>query len=136
MNLNRTPLALALAAVLLSACSKAPEAPKPTAADADAFVARANDTFRADYPESTSAQWLASTYINSDSQRVSAGANERSLAKLGEFVRESKQFDDVEMGGESQRAIQLMRLAPSMPPPADPQKLAELTRIATKLEGE
>lgn len=136
MNLHRSPLGLALATILLCACGKAPETPKPTSADADAFVARANDAFRKDYPEVTSAQWLASTYINVDSQRVSAAASERSLRMLGEFVRESRQFDNVDISPDSRRAIQLMRLATSMPPPADPEKLAELTRLATKLEGE
>lgn len=141
MIIHRTLIGLSISAALLLAqgCSKAPETaqqPAPTPADADAFVARVNDTFRKDYTELTSAQWLAATYINNDSQLVSAKAIERSLSTLKQFVEESKQFDGLELKPETARAIALLRLSTSMPAPQDPDKLAELTQLATKLEGE
>ena len=83
----RTLLGTAIAAslLLLSACGSAPEgetAKAPAAApaeSADAFIARVNRTIEEDTPEVTSAQWLSSTYINADTQRVAAAANERWL---------------------------------------------------------
>jgi peptidyl-dipeptidase A len=153
VNSNRALLALAVAAAIaaLSGCGKTepaaadasassaasqPAAPaKATAADADAFVARINEESKADYPEAASAQWIASTYINSDSQLIASKANERSLTKLGQNVEESKRFAGLDLGPETARAIHLLKLATSMPAPKDPVKLAELTTIATKLEG-
>jgi peptidyl-dipeptidase A len=146
VKVNRALLALAVSAALvaLSACESnsqpkgdAPEAAAatPTAADADAFVARVNEEAKADYPEAASAQWIASTYINSDSQLVAAKANERSLAKLGANVEASKQYSSLQLKPETARGIHLLKLATSMPAPKDPKKLSELTQIATKMEG-
>ena len=81
-------LALAVSASVLSlaACKKeaatdtaTPAAQAAPAESADQFVARINAEFKAMYPEMTSAQWLSSTYINDDSARVAAKANERWL---------------------------------------------------------
>lgn len=130
-----TALSLSIAIALAAGCSQSPEPAKATPADADAFVARVNDSLRKDYPEVTSAQWLAATDINVDSQRVSAKALERSLAQLGKYVEEAKQFDGLELKPETARAIALLKLSTAMPAPKDPAKLAELTRLATKLEG-
>jgi peptidyl-dipeptidase A len=130
-----TALSLSIAIALSAGCSRSPEPAKPTAADADAFVARVNDQLRKDYPEITSAQWLASTYINTDSQRISAKALERALAQLGVYLDEAKQFDGLELKPETARAIALLKLSTAMPAPKDPAKLAELTQLATKMEG-
>jgi len=136
-----TALSLSIALAFAVGCSRNPEPPAPpaptpaTVADADAFVARVNAQLRADYPEITSAQWLAATYINSDSQRVSAKALERALAQLGTYVEEAKQFDGLELKPETARAIALLKLSTAMPAPKDPAKLAELTQLATKMEG-
>ncbi len=134
MKTHRALLALAISAGLLAGCSK-DTAPPATPAEADAFVARVNETFRQMNPESASAQWLASTYINSDSQLVAAKAQERSLAQLKAFVEEAKRFDGLELKPETARAIHLLKLTTAMPAPKDPAKLAELTRIATRMEG-
>ena len=94
VNTSRTLLALAVTAALLSltACDKNKGAATTTTAapaatgvasepppneTADQFVARVNAEFEAAYREQTAAQWLASTYINDDSQLVSSKANER-----------------------------------------------------------
>lgn len=137
MNTHRalTALSLSIAIALSAGCSRGPEPATPTSADADAFVARVNDQLRKDYPEITSAQWLASTYINTDSQRISAKALERALAQLGVYVDEAKQFDGLELKPETARAIALLKLSTAMPAPKDPAKLAELTQLATKMEG-
>ena len=148
MNHRNTLLALAIGAGLLSlgACkqdakqgdsSMQGSAAAPTAdKDADAFVARVNKEIKATYPDLTAAQWLSSTYINDDSQRVAAKANERFLGQLNAWIKAAKQFEGQKMSPESARAILLLKLSTSMPPPSDPEKLAELTRIASKMEGD
>lgn len=148
MNHRNTLLALAIGAGLLSlgACkqnakqgdsSTQDSAAAATAdKDADAFVARVNREIKATYPDLTAAQWLSSTYINDDSQRVAAKANERFLGQLNGWIKAAKQFEGQKMSPESARAILLLKLSTSMPPPSDPEKLAELTRIASKMEGD
>ncbi len=147
MNHRNTLLALAIGAGLLAltACQK--DAPKDDAAagsgsdakadaNADALVARVNREFKEIYPELTAAQWLSSTYINDDSQTVAAKANERFLTRLNGWIKAAKPFEGQQMSPDSARAILLLKLSTSMPPPNDPAKLGELTRIATKMEGD
>ena len=108
---------------------------KGTAAEADAFVQRINDTLRKDLPALNSAQWLASTYINDDSQMVSSLANEHFLEKQKAFIAESRRFDGVALSVPTARAIKLLRNAMTLPPPDDATKLTKLTQLTTKLDG-
>jgi peptidyl-dipeptidase A len=101
----------------------------------DQFVARVNETIARLVPEMTSAAWLASTYINEDSQRVSAAASERWLGMLNEFVEQAARYDGVEMSPETARALNALKLGTSNPAPRDPAKLAELTRITSRMEA-
>lgn len=135
-------LAIVASVLSLSACKQEPSAPAapgqaaaPEGETADEFVARVNREYKALYPELTAAQWLSSTYINDDSQLLSAKANERFLAQLRSWIEQSRRFEGQPMSPESARAIMLLKLATAMPPPKDPAKLAELTRIATRMEG-
>ncbi|UHQ18277.1 M2 family metallopeptidase [Lysobacter sp. KIS68-7] len=141
-------LALAVSAAVLTfaGCKKAPESaaptpggvattPPPEGETADQFIARVNNEIRAGYPELTSAQWLSSTYITDDSELVAAKANERNLAQLRGWIEQSKKFEGQPMSPDTARAIMLLKTQVSMPPPKDPKQLAELTKLASKLEG-
>ncbi|MBD9368647.1 M2 family metallopeptidase [Xanthomonas sp. XNM01] len=144
MNHRHLLLSLAIGAGLLSlsACKKEPTpetAPAAGAAatgeTADQFVARINEEFRASFPEMTSAQWLSSTYINDDSQRVAAKSNERALTQLNAWIEEARKFEGQPMSADSARAIAMLKLMTAMPAPKDPAKLSELTTLAAKMEG-
>jgi peptidyl-dipeptidase A len=146
VNPRLTLLALAVGAGLLalSACQK--DASKPASGDraaaaepdanADALIARVNRELKDTYPDLTAAQWLSSTYINDDSQTVAAKAQERFLVQLNGWIEAAKPFEGQKMSPETARSILLLKLSTAMPPPSDPKKLAELTRIATKMEGD
>ena len=142
MTVQRAVLSIAIAASLFTAGSLRPAAAaepaaKPAAQEtADQFIARVNREMHDDYNEITSAQWLASTYINSDSQLVSSKADERALAKLGEYVAQARTYEGKPMSPETARALRLLRLGITVPPPKDPAHLAELTKIGTKLNGD
>ena len=151
MKLQRVFLCAAVCAALatLAACKPQGSAGSVSSADkaaaeraatianetADQFIARINKEMHDDYREITAAAWLGDTYINDDSQIVSSKANERSLAKLGDYVEQSRRFDGKPMSAETARAIQLLRLGITVPPPKDPAHLAELTSIGTKMSG-
>ncbi|HAU80767.1 MAG TPA: peptidase M20, partial [Stenotrophomonas sp.] len=144
--MNHRPLLLALAvsaaALTLAACQKEPspaDAPATGTTQsketADQFIARVNAEYKAMYPEMTSAQWLSSTYINDDSERVAAKANERWLTVLNGWIAQAGQYDGQPMSEDTKRQIHLLKLMTSMPAPRDPAKLSELTRIASRMEG-
>src|SRR5688572_12563160 len=141
----RALLALSITAAVigLGGCKKEPtptpttgaQVTAPAGETADQFVARVNDEYRKMYPEMTAAQWLSSTYINDDSQLLSAKANERYLAQLKSWIEQANRFEGQQMSPETARAIQLLKLGTAMPPPKNPEHLTELTQVATKMEG-
>ena len=138
-------LALAVAASLtLAGCNRtaSPDAgttptgtTAPDGETADQFIARVNEELRALMPELTASQWLSATYINDDSQLLAAKYNERYLAQLNEWIEQARRFEGQQMTPETARAINLLKLGAAMPPPRNPEHLAELTRIASKMEG-
>jgi peptidyl-dipeptidase A len=144
VTLRHALLAVAVVATLsLSACKREPSpAADGSAAQvdldketADEFIARVNAEYKAMYPELTASQWLASTHISDDSQLLAAKGNERWLTQLNKWIEQARRFEGQEMSPETARAIMLLKLGTSMPPPRDPAKLAQLTQIATKMEG-
>ena len=141
MNPRRLLCLFALSLCLvLPACERdATQAPVvsgvPEDETADEFIARVNDEIRAMYPEMTASQWISSTYINKDSQLLAAKGNERWLTALNGWVEQARRFEGQEMAPETARAISLLKLNTSMPAPRDAEKLSELTRIATRMEG-
>ena len=107
---QRIFLAFAISATLLglSACKqKSVETAGTKAAynneSADEFIARVNRELTEAYPEITSAQWLAATYINSDSERISAKTNERYLSMMSKYIAKAKSFPAQLSGGQQQR---------------------------------
>lgn len=139
-------LALAVVAGLsLSACKREPSpdaampgAPTQAQLDketADQFIARVNAEYKAMYPELTASQWISSTYINDDSQLLAAKGNERFLSQLNRWIEQARRFEGQEMSPQTARAIMLLKLGTALPPPKDPAKLAQLTKLASKMEG-
>lgn len=139
---RKSALVLALTSLFALPACQATEPPVsrngtavPANETADAFIARVNAEMKAMYPELTSAQWLSSTYINDDSQLIAAKANERYLAKLNDWIEQSRRFEGKPMSADTARAIALLKQGAAMPPPKNPEHLAELTQIATRMEG-
>ncbi|TXH03110.1 MAG: peptidase M2 family protein [Nevskiaceae bacterium] len=140
--MTRRTLAAAFALLTLAACGKSeappPEAAKadrPTAADADKFIAGINDDFRKKLPFLNSAQWVQDTYITDDTQTLSSSANEQWLGYLSGKIEESKKFNGVEMSPETARGMLLLKLQSAMPAPSDPAKREELAKIAARMEA-
>ncbi len=132
-------VAVGLALATLAACKREPAQTAgpavPKDETADAFIARVNAEYKAMYPELTASQWLSSTYITDDSKLLAAKGNERFLSQLNAWLAQARRFEGTEMSPRTARAITLLKLGTAMPPPRDPAKLAQLTRIASEMEG-
>jgi peptidyl-dipeptidase A len=131
-----------IGALVFSGCKRTPTSqatstPKAVPADetADQFVARINSEFRDSYAELSAAQWISSTYITDDSEMLAAKANERWLTQLNGWIQQERRFEGRQMSPATARSIMLLKLMSSMPAPRDPEHLAELTRIASRMEG-
>jgi peptidyl-dipeptidase A len=121
---------LASLAAALAACGGGDARPKETV---DEFVARNNDQLREVVTEYQRAAWLQLTYINEDTEALSAKAYERLQAKVAEGIAAAKAHEGAEMSPESARTIELLKFSLSAPAPDDPPKRAELAALETKL---
>ena len=122
-------LATVAVAALLAACDGT-EKPKESA---DEFVARFNDEFRDVLTEYQRASWLQLTYINEDTEALSARSYERLQAKVAEGIVEAKAYEGADMSPESARTIELLKFSLSAPAPHDPAKRAEQAALETKM---
>lgn len=140
---RRLGLTLAVPALLLTACGgspapavTAPTPSKPTATDAAQFVDKVNTQLKAQYAETTAAGWVSETFINDDTQLLNAKAGERGLALQSALIEESKKYNGLDLPPEIARPILLLKISNAVPAPSDAAKRGELTRLASKLDGE
>jgi peptidyl-dipeptidase A len=127
--------------LLLGACAEnktdAPIAAAipPPAESAQEFVARANAELGELRKEVGAAEWVRSTYITSDTAVLAAAASQKYAEWHSGMVQQALRYDGQELGPETRRAIELLKLGTTLPTPADPARRKELTVIATELEG-
>lgn len=119
----------------LPAADAAGAPPKPTAAQADAFIAGVNDDYRRLQPYLNAAQWSQATYITDDTQLLSAHANDEWLGYLGNKLDEAKAFNGVAMSKDTARGMLLLKLSTSNPAPNDAARRGELTRVLAHMEA-
>ena len=81
------------------------------------------------------ASWVANTYITVDTQAIAADANEAFIAEAVRLAKEAGRFDGVAVPQELRRKLQLLRTILPAPAPSDPEKTAEVARLAAKLEA-
>ena len=127
MRIHRVLLAALLCPALTFAQTK-----KPTTAEAQAFMDKAEAELLAATNESSQAAWVQETYITDDTEAIAAKANERLLTKTNELVIAARRFDGMTLPPELARKFKLLKLNGS---PTDPKLVAELTQVETALDG-
>ena len=124
-------LHLLLAASLAIPVSALAQA-KPTPAEAQAFM----DKAEADLLDLTNqvgqAGWLQETNITDDTEAIAAKAGERLALRTNQIVIEARRFDKLTLPPDLARKFMLLRLNGS---PTDPKLVAELTQVAASLDG-
>ncbi|MEP6716130.1 MAG: M2 family metallopeptidase [Terriglobia bacterium] len=125
-------IAPALIGLGLATCATA--AP-PTVADAKAFMDRAEAELLKLNIAANQAEWIAETYINDDSEAITALENERLIARTTEFVEEAKKYENLNLPADIKRKILLLKLSLQLPAPSKPALREELTKVAASLGG-
>jgi len=123
---------------MLGACTQqdADESANATSNEtAEEFVVRANAELADLRKETGAAEWVRATYITGDTAIIAAASSEKYAKWHSGMVQQALQYDDQELGAETRRALDLLKLGTSLPTPADAAKRKELTLIATELEG-
>ncbi|SEA30270.1 M2 family metallopeptidase [Microbulbifer marinus] len=106
-----------------------------TAEDAKAFLQDAQSRLEEMAEEVSHASWLASTYINIDSQYVEALASERYTAMAVELASEAAKFNDLDLDPDTRRQLTMLKQGLVFPAPKDPELTAELAQIGSKMQG-
>ena len=108
-----------------------------TAAEAERFVASAEERLLKLSVEFGRADWVKDNFITDDTELLSAVANDRLMAATTEVAREAARFDGVAVSPELRRKLKLLRLAlpVSILPPADAARREELTQLMARMEG-
>lgn len=120
--------------------AEAPETPKLASAaeaseTAPQFIARVNEESYARAREANAAAWVAATYINEDTQLLSAKASERMLAVQSDILAQTELYRDQRTDAQTARALHLLRTGNTVLPPKDPAQQAELATLAARLEA-
>ena len=111
-TLRAAAAAIAIASILfLSAPGQAAE--PPTATEAAAFVAEAQEQLDAIYEEAARAGWVQSNFITEDTEFLAALANERAIGATMEYARGAARFNGLDLEPDLRRQLDLL------PPGAD-----------------
>ena len=109
--------------------------PPPSALDAQRFVDGAEATLLALAIEQQRAEWVKSTYITDDTEKLAAVANQRLIEATVRYANEAVRFDGLELPADVKRKLKLLKLSISLPAPSNPKDSQELTEIVARMEG-
>ena len=134
---NATALLLALALVAGGLPARADDAAgsQPTVQEAQKFMDDAEARLRNLAVEAGRAGWVQSNFITLDTELLAAVANDRLIGLTTELAQGAQRFDGLDLPPELARKLKLLKLALTLPAPADAKKRAELTRIAAAMEA-
>jgi peptidyl-dipeptidase A len=143
MNMTRFSLGfrLLLGAVCWLAFAAGPAAAdeaaagQPTVDEARKFIADAEARLFDLAVETERMQWVQSNFITYDTEVLAAKANEVLTNETVKLIKQAARFDKVQLPAELRRHLDLLKNGVTLPSPNDPQKAAELARLAAALEG-
>ncbi|MGE5413389.1 MAG: M2 family metallopeptidase [Syntrophomonadaceae bacterium] len=113
----------------------APAGKPPTIEEAAKFADDAEKALLQLWIDQSRADWIKSTYITDDSEILAAQAADRTIAATTRYAKDSVRFDRLKLPEETARKLKLLKLSMTAAAPSDPAERAELTRIATAMEG-
>ena len=117
--------------------ASAPAAAAPTAADADAFVARAERELAEFSVMSNRAQWVNATYITPDTDALAAHFGTIGTQMQVRLASEAARYQNVAgLSPDTRRKLDILRSGITLPAPSTPAAAAELNEIATRMQSQ
>ena len=121
----------------MSSCTNVPNNSGPANADAAVkFMADVEKRLMELNIKSGRADWVRSTYITDDTEKIAADANTDLIAATTDFAEQAKRFDGVDLPADLQRKLKLLKLSLTLPAPKNDAERKELTEIAARMEGD
>jgi peptidyl-dipeptidase A len=122
-----------LPAFLFAALISCAPAPAPTVADAESFLKKAEADLEKLSITGQRAEWVAETYINGDTEVLTAAANEAIIKRTTELLKEGKRYESLNLSPDLKRKFLLMKLSLTMPAPDNAKSREQLTQLASSL---
>jgi peptidyl-dipeptidase A len=109
---------------------------KPTAAEAQAFVAHAEQRLIELNLKVSRASWVQENFITDDTEALAADANNDLTAAVTQLAEQATRFDSLKLPYDTARKLQLLKLALTVPAPSNPAERDELTKITASLSSD
>ena len=126
-------IALLISASLVAQTS-APSS-KPTAGDAEKFVAAAEAELNDLALKAQRADWVQENFITDDTEQIASDANDALTEAGTRLAKEAVRFDGLKLPEVTARKLTLIKLALDIPAPNDPKERQELTRIVVGMDS-
>ena len=125
----------ALATALVTAPAVAQDA-KPPQAEADAFVAKAEKDFNRAVIEAGQAGWVYETYINQDTEALTARADAAiTTMSVNNALQAAKYAQTPNLSYDTDRKLDRMRTAITLPAPTREGAAQEMATIKARMQG-
>jgi peptidyl-dipeptidase A len=112
-----------------------PDAAKPSADEAKAFITQVDAKLRELWTAESRAAWTHATDITDEHAKAVAAASEQSMAYINQTIKDAREFEGVEADPDTLRQLKLVRVATTLPAPSDASKRKELAELVTKLDS-
>jgi peptidyl-dipeptidase A len=121
--------------LLLVLVSAVASAQSPSVQDARKFLDDAESKLGVLSEEAARADWVHANFITFDTEALASAADQRAIDEGVRLAKGAARFDHVNLPPEMARKMKLLKLGLTLAAPADPKESAEVTRLATSLEG-
>ncbi|PZU13858.1 MAG: peptidyl-dipeptidase [Sphingobium sp.] len=136
LSLAALAAALAASPAIAQQAPAAAQATAPTAADAEAFLARAEKALFDQSIVSSRAAWINATYITDDTDAISSYFGAIDTKQRVDFALKAARFATAPgLSEETKRRLTLLRTALTLPAPTAPGAAEELNDLATRLQS-
>jgi peptidyl-dipeptidase A len=109
---------------------------KATVAEAERFIAEAEKRLEELGIKSEKADWINNNFITVDTDALAADARQEYIAAVTELAEASRRFDSLKLPYDVARKMKLLRLALTLPAPANAAEREELTKIAVSMKSD
>ncbi len=134
--ISRLAVAAALACGCASSAAWAQSSAAPTAADAQAFIERAEKEGGDYIVEASRIQWINNTYITEDTDALAAQSGAEGTEMFVRFALEAAKYQNVPgLSPDVKRKLDILRQGLVLPAPTTPGAATELNEIATRLQS-
>jgi len=120
----------------ISAMMQAQTNSKPTVAEAQQFMDKAEAQLKDLGVKVSRATWVQENFITDDTEALAADAIDEVTAVTTELVEQARRFDGLDLPPDLARKFLLLRLSLTAPAPKDPALRREMTQIGTSLDAD